>query len=318
MQLHLCPSPSDYHKSAAQWGESAHRNLRKPAVGFFNPLRGIWVLGQSCHVNAAEEAEANGIVGSTILCCSVAQRVIKQKIIANSLSEVSYSFVRLQVAPCEWWEMCLPQQIQENMGGRAGLPSEKPCAKTCSYVKLCCVCAICHHLTRVIMLQRRPSGPHFQQGWFPHALIMVCWSTGSNGWELSVFHAIELLYLWAPPESPSLAGFPLKPSTSAVFIKHFPSTPPTAPALHIKTWDVLSCLQFLPPWVLRSPLHSLQPTIAYLIFSMQLDVSSRCHGMIPAAIMLVVFMLAPNMTKPPSFRLEASGGTIAVWRRPVR
>ena len=34
--------------------------------------------------------------------------------------------------------------------------------------------------------------------------------------------------------------------------------------------------------------------------------------------MLVGFVLIPNMTKPPSFRLEASGGTIAIWRRYVR
>lgn len=34
--------------------------------------------------------------------------------------------------------------------------------------------------------------------------------------------------------------------------------------------------------------------------------------------MLVAFMLVPNMNKSPSFRLEASGGTIAVWRRHMR
>lgn len=39
---------------------------------------------------------------------------------------------------------------------------------------------------------------------------------------------------------------------------------------------------------------------------------------IPAALMLIVFMLVPNVTKPLSFILEASGGTIAVWRRHVR
>lgn len=64
-------------------------------------------------------------------------------------------------------------------------------------------------------------------------------------------------------------------------------------------------------------MHSLQPTIAYPLFSVQLGVSPRCHGLIPAALMLVVFMLVPNMT-PPSFRFEASGGTITVWRRYVR
>jgi len=34
--------------------------------------------------------------------------------------------------------------------------------------------------------------------------------------------------------------------------------------------------------------------------------------------MLVVFVLVPNMTKPPSFRLEASRGIIAVWQRHIR
>lgn len=216
----------------------------------------MWVLEQSCQVSATEEVEANGMVGSTILCCSVAQRVIKQKIIANSLSDVSYSFMRLHVAPHEWWEMCLLHRVQENVGDRAGLPSEKPYAKNCSNVKLCCVCVISHYLTRVTMLQRRPSGPHFQQGWFPHALIMVCWSTGSNGWELCVFHDIELLYLWAPPESLSVAGFPLKPSTPAAFIKHFPSSPPTPPGLHIKT---LGCL------VMSAVSSSLGPEVSFAL-----------------------------------------------------
>lgn len=115
MQLQLCPSPSDYHKRctknwAAQWGDSDHRSRRKAAMGFFNSSQGMWELGQSYWVSATEETGANGMVGSSILCCSVVQ-VVKQEIIANILSEVNQSLARLQAAPCEWWEMCLPQQI---------------------------------------------------------------------------------------------------------------------------------------------------------------------------------------------------------------
>lgn len=155
-------------------------------------------------------------------------------------------------------KMCLPRWVQENMGGRAGCPSEKPCAKTSSHVKRCSVCAISHSLTTMIMLQKRPPGPHYQQGWFPHALIIICWSTGSNGGELCVFHAIELLQLWAPLESLPLVGFPLKPSTPAAFIKPFASTLSTPPVLHIKT---LACL-------VTSPVSfSLSPDISFALSS---------------------------------------------------
>lgn len=65
------------------------------------------------------------------------------------------------------------------------------------------------------------------------------------------------------------------------------------------------------------PEISFDLTIAYL-FSLQLGTSPRCHGVIPAALMLALLMLVPNMTKPPSFRLEASGGAIAVRRRHMR
>lgn len=170
---------------AAQWGESAHRNLRKAAVWFFNHSWGMCVLRQSfwqsCQVSAAEETEANGMVGSTILHCSVAQRMIRQKIIANNLS---YPFVRLQVAPCEWWEMCLPRRYRRTWLVEQDSLLRNPVPKPCSNVKLCSVCAITHLLTRMIMLQRKPSGPHFQQGRFPHALIIACWPIGSSGWNV--------------------------------------------------------------------------------------------------------------------------------------
>lgn len=118
------------------------------------------------------------------------------------------------------------------------------------------------------ILQRGPSGPHFQQGWFPHALLMVCWSTGSSEWEQCVFHAIELSYLQAPPESLSLAGFPLEPSTPTAFIKHLPSTPATPPALHIKT---LGCLVMLPVS------SSLGPEVSFVLPSTHYCLSPFLH-----------------------------------------
>lgn len=39
-------------------------------------------------MSATEETGANVMVGSSILCCSVVQGVIKQEIIANILSEL--------------------------------------------------------------------------------------------------------------------------------------------------------------------------------------------------------------------------------------
>lgn len=80
----------------------------------------MWVLRQSCQVIATEEAEVNGKVGNTILLLFCSPKSDQTKIIANSLRETSYS----QAAPRDWQEMC---PIQENVGGEAGLPFEKPC-----------------------------------------------------------------------------------------------------------------------------------------------------------------------------------------------
>lgn len=206
----------------------------------------MWVLGQSCRVSAAEEAEANedGWQRHFTLFCSPKSDQIKDYCKQSEWSEL----LICETTGCTTW---MTGNVSATVDtGECGWWSRAPfwetlCQNLFTCKALLCMCSI------PLSYCSDKASEEATRASFPAGLLSSCPDCpGSNGWELCVFHAIEFLHLWAPPESLPLAGFPLKPSTPAAFIKHFPSTPPTPPALHIKT---LGCVVMSPVSFCLSP-----------------------------------------------------------------